>query len=76
MKIKIIQDGMPIRVFHEARELIYDKRDKTVLITSTNEKFKVTKRELDWKDCTDKDYYEEIHAYFTVEPFDRRSYHS
>ena len=66
MKIKIIQNGEPIKVFHESYELIYSRKAKTVKIIESGDIFLVEKRELGWKTCTTDDEFEEIHAIFYV----------
>ena len=70
MKIKIISNGEPIRVYHDAMDVIYNQKQNTAAITKTKERFVIEKRDLDWVKCPNDSDVEEIHAILYVKNSD------
>ena len=67
LKIKIISQGdQPIRVYHDPRDVIYNKEEKTATVSETNEKFVIEKRDLVWVSCPNDPRIEEIHVILYV----------
>ena len=67
LKIKIISQGdQPIRVYHDARDVIYNREEKTATVSETNEKFVIERRDLVWVPCPNDSDIEEIHVILYV----------
>lgn len=71
MKIKIICNTDPIRVYHDPLDIFYNKKESTLELRNPkthkiDETFHVLKKQLSWQSCADNSDYEEIHAIFYV----------